>query len=818
MLRDFRYAARALRAAPSYTASAVAVLAIGIAATTAIFSLVNGVFLRPVGGVARPGALFHVQTLLREDGRVTPHPVLRARDVAALRDRRDLFVGVAGRGTRSVILGSGDDARAAIAELVSADYFALLGVRPALGRAFAPEEDVAGGPVAVAVLSHAVWADRFGADPAVVGRDVEVNAHRVRVVGVAPSAFRGQDVEGPALWMPTAALLLVQPGPAGASRGDERWLRAEVRLRDGVSAERANAALAGVAREWGEGDAGAARARIWSARLVPGGTLLPLDPEASPEVLAALGALFVLALLVLLVTAANAANLQLARAEGRRREIALRVTLGASRGRLLRQLLAESLLVAAGGGALALALGLAGAPALRAVGIPDAVRLTPDARVLAWTLGVALLTGVGFGLGPALRAARADLSHAVKDGGAGAGRARSRLRGGLVVAQVAVSLVLMVCAGLLLRTVDALRTRDVGLRTAGVLVASVDSDTRGYDAARTRGYHTRLLERAAALPSVESATLSSTIPFGVRVLGASVRLPGSPASAAPQSAAASHVGPDYFATLGIPLRDGRAIAAEDRAGGEPVAVVSETFARRFWPGERAVGRRVAVSLGRWDTGTVTVVGVAADVRDAEPADRPAPTVYLPLAQRHHAQVALYVRARGEPARLTPALTSAVRALLREVDPNLPPREVRALAEYRSEALLPARLLAVMLGAFGTLALAVAAVGLGGVVAFLTVRRTREIGVRLALGATPGGVVALVLRQGVRLAGLGLAAGLALAAAAGHLLRSQLHGVGALDPLAFGAAGAVLTAVALLASWLPARRAARVPPSTALRAD
>jgi predicted permease len=809
MLADLRQSVRRLARAPGFTATAALTLALGIGANATIFSLVNAVFLRPLP-VQEPQRLVRVFTTWRGDGHTINAGALGLPDVQALDAERSVFAGVAALGRARVALGEGEAARTVQTALVTANYFGVLGVRPALGRALTPDDTRAEGASAVAVLSHQLWRERFGADSALLGRAIALNGRSYTVVGVAPRTFRGTDVEGaPELWVPvTQARALGVAGPTAFTGA--RWLHGMARLREGVDRARAGDAVARIARGW-TADAPATHTG-WGLRLVTGATLLAFDPSENAQVAIVFGAVSALALLVLAVTAANVANLQLARAATRRREVAMRVALGASRGRLVRELLAESVVLATIAGTISVAFGSAGAALLPRLGLPPMIDLAPDWRLLVYTLALSLGTGVLFGLAPALWSARGALVAGMKDGTAGSGRARSRLRGALVVGQMAVSLVLLVAAGLLLRTVDALRSADAGFDGTGVLAVGLDVGTRGYDEARGVALYGALLERARALPGVESATLGSVLPLSGRGMSLSVRLPERPERPM-RDPQIDVVGTDFFRTMRIPIADGRPLGPEDRAGAPRAVVVSEAFARDAWPGARAVGQRLRVE----EPGApeLTVVGVARDARFQRLSGAPEPMLYLPLAQRWTPEMIVQLRATTGTPR---ALLGAVQRELRALDPDLPIDEVRTLDEVRTEAMFPARLMATMLAAFGALALGVACVGLAAVVAFAASQRTRELGVRMALGAAAGDVQRLIVADGLRLTAVGVGVGLLLAAGVARLLASQLYGVSAADPLTFVLVPALLGGVALLAAWVPARRASRADPLVALRAE
>ena len=809
MFHDLRLAARRLARAPGFTAAAALTLALGIGANTTIFSLVSAVFLRPLA-VAEPDRLVRVFSTWRQDGRTINSGALGYPDVRELAAQRGTFAGVAAFGNARVAMGEGEAARTVQAALVTGEYFGVLGIRAAIGRAIGASDVGAPGASPIVVLSHALWRDRLGGDSSVVGRPVSLNGRAYTVVGVAPPSFRGTAIENvPELWVPVSqAQALGVTGPRGFERGS-RWLHGLARLPEGVDRAAANAAVARLSTGWA--DAYPDTHRGWSLRLAAGGTLLAADPSEHTPVMIVFGALSVLALLVLAVTAANVANLQLARAATRRREVSLRVALGAGRWRLVREVLGESIVLALIAGVLAAAIGSLGASLLPRLGLPPMIDLTPDGRILGYTALLSLATGVLFGLAPALWVTRGSLVTSIKDGAAGSGRARSRLRGALVVGQMAVSMVLLVAAGLLLRTVSALRGADVGYEPSGVLAVTLDAGTRGYDAARGVALYEGLLDRVRGLPGVRAATMHAIVPLSGRGMATEVRLPSR--NDARQMTQYDVVTSDFLPTLGMRLADGRAIGDEDRAGAPRAVVVNEAFARRAWPGERAVGQRIRLEGD--SAGEATVVGLVRDARVQGLTEAPEPMLYFPLAQEWTSQMVLEVRvAAGAPH----AVLGAVRRELAALDPNLPTGEVRTLEEVRTEAMLPARLMASLMTAFGVLALCVAAVGLAGVVAFAVAQRTREMGVRMALGAAGADVERLVVGEGVRLALVGLGVGLALAAGATQLIASQLYGVGAADPATYLVVATVLGGVALLAAWVPARRAARVDPLEALRAE
>ena len=817
LLADLRQATRTLRRSPGYAVVAVLTLALGIAANTVAFSLVNAVLLRPPGGVESPGRLV---ALFTSDYSGPALGTSSYPDVREFAQRRDVFAGVTAYAPRAVGIGEESAPARIVSEVVSASYFAVLGVQPAVGRALG--ETDARERAGVVVISDALWHGRFAADPGVVGRTLLVNGRPATIAGVAPAGFvgmtRGVRIDA---WFPIEASPQLGVGGTDFEQRGTRSFRALARLAPGTRLEEARTrmgVLAGNLRaaypdQWtdvrGDGRRISVLPERWAR--VPGGARGPVV-----GIVAMIG---VTVGLVLLICCANVAGLALARASRRAREHAVRLSLGASRGRLVVHLLAESLLLAALGGASALLAtvwltGLVNTAPLP-VDVPIFLDVSPDVRVLGFTACATLLTAVLFGLAPALRASRTDLTAVLKAERTvlTVGRRRLPLQSVLVVVQMATSVLLLVAALLFVRALQGAAGVDPGFRSANVLLADAGPRVvREGESSAAAGLALR--ERVLALPGVRAVTWAAVEPLGLEVSRRGVRPEGYvPAPGEDMEVAFNVVGPAYFTTLGLPLLAGRDFAVADRAGAARVVVVNEAFARRYWPGESALGKGISVSGP--DGELLRVVGIARTAKYQSLAEDPRPYVYFPALQEDGWGVTLHVRTDGAPR----AMLGTVRAAVEETQRGWTVGSARTLEEQVAASLLPQRIASAVLGLFGVVALLLAAVGLYGVIAYAVTARTREIGVRVALGARGTDVLRLVLRQTGTLVGIGLLAGLPLAWGAARLLRALLLGTGShADPLPFLGAAALLAAVALLASVLPARRAMRIDPAEALRAD
>ena len=813
LLTDLRFALRTLAKSPLFTLVACVCIALGIGANTAVFSLVNAAMLRPLP-VPEAGRLVRVYTSEWDPNGVSPRRYGGSSylDYLDWRDRAGVFDGLAAATGAPMNVGHGASAEAVRGVLVTGNYFTTLRVRPAAGRFFAAPDDAGPGTGRVAVLSHRYWRTRLEGSPAVIGRTVDINGQPFAIVGVAPPEFYGTEVEAnPDVWVPMAARDVILAGRNWLQQRSSRGITVVGRLRDGVELPAAQSAMSTLMRQLGEAYPDESGKRIVTLTAMRG---IVAFQEGGGEVLAVMATLMAIVALVLLVACANVANLLLARASQRRREIAIRLSLGAGRGRVVRQLLTESVALGLLGGALGLLLAAWGTEAMRILPLPPALDLSIDGRVLAFTFAVAVGTGIVFGLAPALRATKPALVPLLKEGSQGAGTSRSRLRTTLIAGQMAFSLVVLVAAGLLVRTLQNLQTADPGFATDGVVVADFDLQLRSYARPAGEAFYQQLRERMAALPGVAGATWVSIAPLTGGNQRTIVSVPGYRFERGEREEIAFNaVGPDYFRTMGIAMLRGRDFADRDRAGAQRVAIVNETMAKHFWPNGDAIGRFIhngpRDSLGRM------VVGIVKDSKHASMTDAIEPYWYVPLGQSYSSTMTLVVRASG---RELDGLVADLRREVRTLDEALPIQRVRTMTELRGQSLEMQRLVAGMLGAFGVLALFLASVGLFGVMSFLVSLRTRELGVRIALGARPRSVLTLVVGQGVRMALIGVGAGLLLALAASRVLSGILYGVSATDPLTFAGVALLLTAAAALASWFPARRATRVDPVVALRAE
>jgi predicted permease len=811
--QDLRQAVRLLVKHPGFTAVAVMSLALGIGANTAIFSLVNALLLRPMP-VARPSEIVSVFT---SDFSGPLYGASSYPDYLDFR-RVDALSGLAAWAPTPVALAQGGESQRLFAEAVSANYFDVLGVRPALGRGFVPEED--SGPHAVAVIAYGLWRRAFGADPGVIGRSVTLNGTPFQVVGVAPPEYVGV-LRGLAmdLWIPLSMQDVARTGRSGLTNRGNRGVFLTGRLAphtDIAGAQaRFDALAAGLHRDYPQNWTDVQqRGRRITLVSEAGGRVFP---EVRGPVLGFMALLMTVVGLVLLIACANLANLLLARASTRRREIGIRLALGAGRATLIRQLLTESVLLSLLGGA-AGALGAAWTADVLStfrppLPVPVVLDLALDLRVLAFAVLVSIATGVFFGLAPALAATRTDVVSALKDDGAGTGTGpqRSRLRSALVVGQVSVALLLLVGSGLFVRSLRNAHRIDPGFEPGGLAMASVDLVLGGYKEDAGRTFYTRAVAEVRALPGVTAATFVKDAPLG---LGGGRRrfwIEGyTPRANEDMEIALTSVGPGYFETMRIPLRRGRTFTAADGPGHPLAAIVNESFERRYLGGQEAVGRRLR--LRGPDAPVTEIVGVVRDGKYRTLGEDARPFVYLPLLQDYDAEATLVARTDGSPA----AVAALLQRRLVEIDPRVPVFDVKTMDEHLRFTLLPARLAASVLGLFGLVALLLAGLGLYGVMSYLVSQRSREMGIRIALGARPEDVVRLVVGQGLRLTLLGMIVGILGALGLTRLVAGLLYGISPTDPWTFAAVACVLAAVALVACLLPARRAAAVDPTVALR--
>ncbi|MFN8572194.1 MAG: ABC transporter permease [Gemmatimonadaceae bacterium] len=823
LLRDIRYGTRSLLRNPAFTLAAILTLAIGIGGNTIVFSMVNAVLLRPPPHVRAPEEMVQLFT---SDFSGPPYGTSSYPDFEEFRKQTSLFSGLAAVAFRPVGVGEGDDLQNDGVELVSADYFQVLGVAPSLGRFFVPEEGKVSAPTAVAILSHRLWRQRFGGDGSVVGKSTRLNGRVFTIIGVAPAGYagtiRGLDI---GVWVPiTAGELIGAPREELTNRGNRSFFVVG-RLAPGATVARASAAMATVARNL------AATYPDWWLDVTKQGrrvTVLPeretrVPPQVAGPVLGFVGLLMGTLLLVLLVCCANVAGLMLARSTRRAHEMGIRLSLGASRGRVARQLLTESVLVAGGGALAGTLLAWVAIRMIMAFEPPLPVRvaldLRLDGRVFLFTLTVAALTGVIFGMAPALRASRQQVTGMLK-GDATMATVRGRrvsLQAMLVAGQMAMSVLLLVGALLFLRSLRTATSIDPGFATTGTLLFDASPRPDRAASSSTSRFGEQMQRQLSALAGVKGVSWGSSTPLGLDGSRRGVTIDGYAARDGEDlEFYFNTVGPSYFETMQIPLRAGRGITELDRRGSPGVVVVSEAFARRFWPGQSALGKRLSAHgpEGPW----LEVVGVARDAKYFNLTEEALPYLYYASLQQDDRDdsggMVVYVRANIAPL----SLKDAVRREVAQVAPDWQVTSIRSMEQQLGVSLAPQRVASTVLSLFGVVALLLAAVGLYGVVAFAVASRRREIGVRLALGARRHDVVGLMVRTGLRLALWGLAIGLPVAWAVSRLLTSFLIGADAANVWTFVVAGALLAAVAILAAWLPARRAAAVHPMNALRTD
>ena len=804
-LRDLRYGLRSLARTPGFTATAVVVLALGIGVNAAVFSLANAFFLRPLP-VSDPETIVRVYANRFSN--------VRYRTYLELRDRNTTLAGLAAFQLRSFGLRVQGDVEHTFGEVVTGDYFSLLGVAPARGRLLTPDDDRAGARPVV-VLSHAFWVRRFGRAEETVGQVIALNGQPFTIVGVAREGYTG--VLAPLagdLWVPLATDAILRPSLDADARLEASFHLAG-RLRPNVVRAQAQADLDTIGRQL-RAAAGEPPPRE-NAVTVYGSTML--HPEVSNPVTAFTAVLMIVVALVLLIVCVNVANLVLARAAGRDVEMALRQSLGAGRGRLIRQLLTESFVLAAGGALGGLAIAYWGTKLVSAARLPApvpvALMLPVDQRVLAFTALIAVVATVAFGMMPALTASRIDLVAALKGAGT-AGVRHSRLRSAFLVAQVSMSVLLLVVAGLFIRSFRSAQSIDTGFDRGNVLTASLDLETRGYSDARGIEFARSLSERLGSAPGIVSVNVVDIVPMTLSNTTTILLRDGDAAPAPGQRAPTpfiyvNAVGPDHFRTLRIPLIAGRDFTNQDHATAAQVAVVNETLARRFWRGQSAVGQRLRSGDGP-AAQVIEVVGVARDSKYVTLGEEPRPFLYRPFAQAYTPRMTLLVRTSGAPESALPAIKQEVGAL----DAGLAVFNVASLDAATAVSLLPARIGGLLLAALGALALLLAALGIYGVLSYLVRARSREIGIRVAIGATPRAVAALVVRQALVWTATGAVIGLALAIACTRFLASFLYGISPLDPLTFLGVSAALIAVATAAALIPALRASALDPLVLLR--
>ncbi len=811
LFQDLRYGARLLLKNPGFSLIALLSLALGIGATTAIFSLVNTVLLRPLP-VEQPDQLQAISVQSKNGGLAAfSYP-----SYVDFRDRNEVLSGIyASRIAPMGLSHNGNNERIWGYE-VTGNYFQILGVQAVKGRMFTPEEDRVRLANPIAVLSYGCWQRRFAGDPDIVGKDLIINGHGFKIIGVAPQGFVGSElIFMPELWVPMTMQEWIEPGHSWLDSRSTQNIFATGRLKPEVTQEQAEASLNLLAQQLGQEYPNENEGL--SIALTQPGFVLPNIREAFVSFSAILLATVAL---VLMIACTNIASLMLARATKRRKEIAIRLSLGASRAQLIRQLLTESLLLSLIGGAAGLLLAIWIIDLVVAfkppVDIPITIDLQMDWRVLLFSIVLSLVTSILFGIVPALQATKSDVVGALKDETSIGGYRRSRLRSSLVVLQIALSLVLLIAAGLVLRSLQHLQTMNPGFATENGLIMSFDLGLQGYDKPKGQQFQKQIIERVNALPGVRSASLTDLFPLSANYNSNAVYVQGQPPvrGADVPTAMVSSVSDDYFSTMEIGLLAGRTFAEQDNDKATRVAIVNETFVRRLMPDlasvEDAIGKQF--SYRSFEGPFVQIVGVARDGKYWTIGEAPQPFVYDPLVQSYNASTILVVRSAVEPG----SLISAIRKEFQNLDENLPVFGVKTLTEHMSFSLFPARVAAILLGSFGLIALMLAAIGIYGVMAYSVAQRTREIGIRMALGAQSRDVLKMVLKQGITLALIGVSLGLLAALAVTQLMSSVLYGVSATDILTFVIVSALLTGVAMVACFVPARRAAKVDPMVALR--
>jgi predicted permease len=819
-LQDLKFGARLLAKAPGFTVIAALSLALGIGANTTIFTLINAVLLNPLP-VEDPSQLVSVWTT---DERNQGNAQLGFLQISPmnykdLRDKNEVFASLAAHAGIPVSVSTNNtEPQQVFGEIVSGNYFSVLGAKPAIGRTFAPDEDLTPGDKLVAVLGYGQWQGVFGGDPAVVGRTITLNGRAFSVIGVMPKGFKGTNAIGaPALWVPYMTYPVTTNGffRELIEPTSRRGLIFNVtgRLKPGVGVRQAEANLKTVARQLEQEYPNENKGR--NVTLVPLAQAT-INPGFRNNIVMAGTLLMTIVGLVLLIACANVANLLLARAAARQKEIAVRLSLGASRARLILQLLTEGTLLALIGGAAGLLLAYWAQGVLWSFRPPfllaDAIDLHPDLRVLAFTIGVSLITGILFGLAPAIQASRPDLVMELKERTGpptGSNRAFS-LRNLLVAAQIALSLVALIGAGLFLRSLQNAQRINPGFDADHLAVLSFDLGAQGYTEERGRQFEQRVLERAASVPGVQSASVGSTVPLFQGGFARTVFLEGQDASdrRAGRLVEITVGSVRHLGTLGIPLMRGRDLLATDQPNTPAVVVINETMAKRFWPDQDAIGKRFKF-FGQEHF--QQVVGIAKDSKYDLIGEEPTPYIYQATAQVYQAQLSLFIKAPRPDAVL-----GTVRGEVQQLDRNLPLTGVFTLTDIFEQSLWAPRMGASLLAVFAALSLVLAVIGIYGVMAYSVNQRRRELGIRMALGATRNDVLRLVVVHGLRLTLMGVAVGLVASFAASRLIASMLFDVSPTDIVTFIAVPALLAAAALGASYLPALRATRIDPMTALR--
>jgi predicted permease len=817
--QDVRFGLRSMRKSPSFSIICIVSLALGIGANTTIFTVVNAVLLHPLP-VSYISRLVQFDTIDSKTKVTQANTTKLGMSYANCEDyqrQNQVFTGLSCISGTALTWSGEAEAKQVAGQLVNANYFDVLGVQPALGRFFLPDEDRKPGGNNVAVLSYSLWADKFGSERSVIGRLVTFNATPFTIIGVAPKGFKGTFTIGPAdqVWVPVSMYGQVLAGFVKDNFRDRRFLNTftVARLKPGITAAQAEASLKNIAsrleQEYPKDNGGRSVAVSALADAAVGINQHDQFVLAGALMLGVVG-------LILLIACVNLANLLLAKGARREREMSIRTAVGASRFRLIRQLLTESLVLSVAGGIAGLILAFAGRRILWAFRPPfienNDLDLALDSHVLLFTLALALLTGILFGLAPAIKASRADIAETLNAGGrsGSATWTRGPLRSILIVSEVALALITLVGAGLFIRSMQNAQRTDFGFESKHLFVMAVDLGALHYDEAHGLQFYRDAIQRATTSPMVQAATVASNPPIGGG-LGRTVFPEGRDETSGYRGTLTivNDVAPNFFDTLRIPLKSGRTFNDLDKGDTTPVAIISEAMARHFWPGEDAIGKRFHF-FG--DPKLLQVIGVVGNTVVSQIGEDPQPLAYLPLTQDFPAAATIQVRTSGDPG----AVVASVRNQIQSLDHNLAITNVQTIEEVLNQGLWAPRMAAALLTLFGGLALILAAVGVYGVLSYSVNQQTREIGIRMALGATPVEVLRWVVGQGLRLAGAGVLIGVIAGLCLMRYVESLLFGISTHDPQTFGVVVLVLALVAMLACYVPARRATKVNPVVALR--
>ena len=828
IVTDLRYAVRWMVKSPAFSLVAILSLGLGVGVNTAMFSLVDSLLFRPLP-VTSPDTLVDVFTT---GGDGDEFATSSYADFLDLKAQNTVFSDMIGYSPMMAGLSLGDRSRVVFGQIVTSNYFTMLGIQPMLGRLLVPSDDEPGA-ARVVVLSHRMWQREFGSDPNIVGRNITLRGLQYSIAGVAPATFTGVvALLTPELWLPIQYAEEVEPAgindsvpsPVGNTRLERRgmrWMFVKGRLKDGVTPQQAHANVELIGKQLEAANVQTNKDRRMAA--IPTKDVRMLVPQAGGILtIGATGVMSVVGL-VLLIACANVAGMLLARASARRREISVRLAIGASRGRLIQQLLVEGALLGTCGAVAAVGVAWTLVQALKSIRLPFPVEvafdLRIDARVLTFSIVAAAVTGILAGLLPALKASAPNLTGDLRgEAPAGKiGRRRFALRDALVVSQVALTAVLLVVAGLLLRSLGASQQADVGFDPRGVAALSMDTGMVRYNAERSAAFWREVLTRVRALPGVEHAAfVTPSLPFTLNFSQQEMRVDSRTYSEGQRGEIIENnaIGPGYLETLGVPILEGRDIADTDVAGGPDVIVIDQAMAQKFWQHESAIGHTVDVLSGS-QSRRFRVVGVHANHKHHGVLEQPAPHVYFADSQRLNPRYKFIVARTGGSAL---ALLNDMRRELLAIEPGLVFMGNSTMEQNLGASLMPARVGAMLATAFGGLGTLLAAIGLYGVIAFSVARRTREIGVRMALGAKPTLVLSMVMQQGFTIVAIGLMAGAILAAVAASALRGVLYGITPFDPIAWSLAIVAMIAAAAFANFVPARRAMRLDPMTALRTE